>query len=36
LPHDEPPRIPLSTWIRSLTLPISALIISITTLALGF
>ena len=36
LPHDEPPHIPLSTWLRSLMLPISALIISITTLALGF
>ena len=36
LPHDEPPHIPLSTWLRSLTLPISALIISVTTLALGF
>jgi cobalt/nickel transport system permease protein len=36
LPHDEPPHIPLSTWLRSLTLPISALIISLTTLVLGF
>ncbi len=36
LPHDEPPHIPLSIWLRSLTLPISALIISLTTLTLGF
>ena len=35
LPHDEPPHIALSLWLRSLTLPITALIIFISTLALG-
>ena len=36
LPHDEPPHIPFSLWMRSLTLPITASIIFLTTLALGF
>jgi cobalt/nickel transport system permease protein len=36
LPHDEPPHIPISLWLHSLTLPITALIIFISTLALGF
>ena len=36
LPHDEPPHIPLSLWLRSLILPITASIIFISTLALGF
>jgi cobalt/nickel transport system permease protein len=36
LPHDEPPHIPLTLWLRSLTLPITASIIFLSTLALGF
>jgi cobalt/nickel transport system permease protein len=36
LPHDEPPHTPLYLWLRSLTLPITALIIFTSTLALGF
>jgi len=36
LPHDEPPHIPASLWLRSLTLPITASLIFFTTLALGF
>jgi cobalt/nickel transport system permease protein len=36
LPHDEPLHIPLSLWLRSLTLPITAFIIFTSTLALGF
>ena len=36
LPHDEPPHIPLTLWLRSLTLPITASLIFFTTMALGF
>jgi cobalt/nickel transport system permease protein len=36
LPHDEPPHIPASLWLRSLTLPIAASLIFFTTMALGF
>jgi cobalt/nickel transport system permease protein len=36
LPHDEPPHIPATLWLRSLTLPITASLIFFTTLALGF
>jgi cobalt/nickel transport system permease protein len=36
LPHDEPPHIPLTLWLCSLTLPITASLIFFTTMALGF